>query len=429
MELYLTSRTRLALPDNRVFEPEDMPLDTVLKVFDVAKTAGKPLVVRGNEPLLYPQLEQLFASAAKRQLPLLFETTGLMPTLARELVAKHCQSLVLRVYRPELYSPADLAERAETLAWLREKGVTIALCVVVDEIAADYAFALAPELCGQDTEMVLFRVPCRIPVQQMAPFVAWYVGQVEEQMRRGHQLVLDCGVKDCAFTDELLGRYTRLGQEGGQCVPHAGVRPDGRTVHCWEMAGLPSLAIENFKTADDITRHFFDEYSRLQMSADLFASCRGCVSRYRQHCTGVSMGAKEEALERRYQQLREEFAADDTGQKPLTGEERVGKLFALAQVSLILCRYADAAECLEEMRSLQPQEGQIHLFLGETYWALGRFAESEDEYRKASRLMPEPFTALQELYQRLKRHGHVIRARRLWGEIEKLKLSAQSEQK
>lgn len=431
MELYVTGRSRLKLPDNREFVPEDMPIDTALRVLDVCAASRKPLVVRGNEPLLYPQLEQLLASAAKRRLPLLFETTGLMPTLARRLVSEHCRQVVLRVYRPELYGADDLAERQETVAWLRGQGVAVSLCVYVDEMSADYSFALSEELCGSGetgAREVIFRLPCREPVTGMRPFVHWYVERQLAQLQAGRVLTLDCGVKPCSFTDEDYGRFHRLGVEMGMCVPHSGVRPDGRTVHCWEMASFPGRPIQAFRSADELNGYYFEVFNGLQWQADLFEGCVGCPSRLRNHCMGVSMAAKSEAVERRYQELKAEFESE--GEASSGGKERLGKLWTLARLCQMLARHADAVECLEELRAQEPQAGQVHLLLGEAYWELGRLEEGEEEYRKASRLMEQqPLLPLEELRKRLVRNGNTIRARLLQGEMEKLAAAARARQR
>lgn len=426
MELYLTGRTRLQLPDNREFTPQDMPIETVLRALDVAAdNRGAVMMVKGNEPLLYPQLEQLFASAKKRKQALVFETVGLVPTLARNLIKENCRFVTLKLYRPELYRPEDLAERDETVNWWLENNVVVQPCVIVDNLEADYSWTLEVVKKLQVREM-MFRLPCRRPQASMRPFVVWYMSQLAECLKHGLRLMLDCGIRLCAFTDEEFGVYSKLGNKFGECVPHCGVTPDGNVAHCWEMIPYPGQPIGTFRNSHDLLQYYYDVFNELQCEEGVrFPGCPDCLSRAYNICMGPSMATKAESVMKEFNVLKELFKKEEEGGKALMEEkERMDNLWRLGMLSMEMALYADAVECYEEMRSLHPEHWNIHFMLAQAYWEAGRVSEGEDEFRKAARLMASAggsqVDILLELHKHLVRNGNSIKARLLQSEIQKL---------
>ncbi|HQC53741.1 MAG TPA: hypothetical protein PLE92_11440, partial [Lentisphaeria bacterium] len=62
MELYLTNRQRAAFPDSMALSPEDMPVNVAIKALDLAASSKSGMVVlKGNEPAIYPDLDALLA--------------------------------------------------------------------------------------------------------------------------------------------------------------------------------------------------------------------------------------------------------------------------------------------------------------------------------------------------------------------------------
>ena len=273
MELYLTSRRRIEAADCQTFEPEDMPMETVLKALDVAATAKEFLYLKGNEPLLYPFLEQLFASAAKRHIAIIPETTGLFPTLARELVLKNCTSLFFKLYRSDLTSDSDKEEIQENADAFKAANIKLSIVCIVDDFAADYSCILEFAKKNNIRE-ILFRLPCRRPMNAMRPFIKWYSMNLIKNLEEGYVTSVDCGLMRCAFTEEELGIRERLGLTTPACCPHLGVMPSGLVCHCWELTGLPGPDISTIKSVEDFRILYYDILKDLQWQMDRFPACR-----------------------------------------------------------------------------------------------------------------------------------------------------------
>ncbi len=422
MELYLTSRRRIESLDCQNFEPEDMPVETVLKALDVASTAKDEFVyLKCNEPLLYPFLEQLFSSAAKRHVGIIPETTGLIPTLARDLVVKNCQSIFIKLYRDGLYSEDDKKEIQENTDEFIKANIKISIVCPVDDFAADYSNILDFAKKNNLRE-ILFRLPCRRPMNAMRPFIKWYCENLRKNLEEGLVTGVDCGLMRCAFTDEELGIRERIGFKTPACCPHLGVMPSGLVCHCWELTGLPGPHINTIKSVEEFRIFYYDVLKDLQWQMDRFPACRDCISRFNNTCYGLSMATKRDLVQREYDLLSDLFKKEDAseGAKSLPPEEREQKLWQLGTDAMILTHHADAIECYEELRALHPEDWKVHGMLANSYWECGRFKESEEEFRKASRLGPDPVPPLVELYKRFSVNGNAIKARLLQAEIERL---------
>ncbi len=420
MELYLTSRRRIDSPDCQNFTPEDMPLETLLKALELAATAKEYVYIKGNEPLLFPFLEQLFASAAKRHVEIIPETSGLMPTLARDLVAKNCPAVFLKLYRDGLSSEDDRKEIQENAEFFAKANLKLSIVCPVDDFSADYSSILEFARKNQIRE-ILFRLPCRRPMTAMRPFIKWYSENLRKNLEEGLVTSVDCGLMRCAFTDEELGIRERIGLSTPACCPHLGVMPDGHVCHCWELTGLPGPLVNTFKTVEDLRIYYYDCLKDLQWQMNRIPACVDCISRFNNTCYGLSMASKRDIVQREYDLLTDLFKKEDASDgAAIPPEEREQKLWQLGADAMILTHHADAIECYEELRGLHPEDWRIHSLLANAYWECGRLGESEEEFRKSSRLAQDPIPPLVELYKRLTVNGNVIKARLLQAEIERL---------
>lgn len=425
MELYLTNRKRLALPDDMDLSPEDMPIETVLRGLDVAAQSrpNAPVVIlKGNEPMLYPDLEQVFASCRKRNLSVIVETCGLMPTLARKILCEQKPIVMLKLYRPEVLSQEMVHEREETIGMLVKAGVEPKLLVMVDDVKASYDFSLEYARAHGVSE-ILYRVSCRRSPEDLCSFVSWFMAHLIESLRTGLTLMLDCGVRYCSFTDAEYGVFSKVNCKFGECVPHPGVLPNGNVIHCKEMYDLPGRPVSTFKSMSELTGYYYEVFNDLQWQVRRFEQCQECMCRLNNCCLGMSMAAKADKVKIDYKTLRDTFVQDNDGQA-LAPEKREEGLWHLGHTAFMLCKYVDAIECFEELRGLHPEQEAPHVMLGFAYWECGRLTESEEEFRKGARLSKEPVPILSELHKRLVRNGNNIKARLLQGEIEKLAAAA-----
>ncbi|MBR3652091.1 MAG: radical SAM protein, partial [Victivallales bacterium] len=163
MELFLTMRKRADFPNMMTYTPEDMPMDVVLRALDIVAESKSPQVLfKGNEAFLHPELEMILKGCQKRGVIPVFETSGLMPSMAKKMVLEQSIRMIWRLYRPKFYSEADFAEMRENLDAFMKAGCIVRLSIMVDDPDADYEF-VREYLDTYKFDSVTFWVSCLTP--------------------------------------------------------------------------------------------------------------------------------------------------------------------------------------------------------------------------------------------------------------------------
>lgn len=415
MELFLTSRKRAELPFQQDVQPEDMPLAVVQRALDICATAPDiPVLLTGNEPLLHPDLEDVFTAIRKRKLNGITEVSGLMPDSAKKLLLEHPCTLFWRLYRPELLAPGDLAEIRVNLKELRDARMPMQFLLLADDLEASYDFALE-WLEEFQVRSLLVHMSCSAPIQQRLKLAAWCADQATELLKRGHTLSLDCGAMPCLFSDEHFGRLAKINFTRYPCTPHLTVLPNGHLTHCLPMAMLPGPPVTAFKTHADALKFYYDVFRDLQLDNSEHPACQPCLSCHAGLCTGLNMAAKAKLTIKHYEEMKKLLEKEESDL-----EERKKHLWVMTGTTMKLAFFADAVECLEELRRHDPGDDKAHYWLGCAYWECNRLTEAEDEFRKCARLAKDPRVPLAELHRRLVKNGNAIRARLLFEEFKRL---------
>ncbi|MBR6058526.1 MAG: hypothetical protein IKP58_10200 [Victivallales bacterium] len=416
MEIFLTMRKRAEFPDQMSVKPEDMPMDVVLRALDIVAESKVPQVLfKGNEPLLHPELELVVKGCQKRGIIPVFETSGLMPTMAKKMVLNQNVRLIWRLFRPSFYSEADLAEMRGNLQEVMATGMPIRLNIMCDDPDADYNF-VREYLDKYKFDSVFFWASCLMPQEKIGHAMEFYKNLLGDYFKKKVVPCLTCGIMPCSMTDAQYGFLAKTGNRFGRCTPHLGVLPDGHVCHCQEMAMLPGPHLSAFRTEKELQKYYYDVFRDLQWQMDVCPQCKDCMCIGGGACTGVSMAQKAHAMLENFDRLKQKLA-EEHGE--LSEEERSDLLWKMTETCLVLALYPDAIECLEELRRQHPESPNPHFYLGVCYWETGRLSDGEDEFRKCARLSENPLIALGELHRRLVENGNTIRARLLQGEIEK----------
>ena len=415
MELFLTNRKRADLPFQMDFQPEDMPLAVVQRALDVCATASDiPVLLTGNEPFLHPDLEDIFTAFRKRKLNCVAEISGLMPDSAKKLLVEHPCTLFWRLYRPELLAAQDLAEIRANLKELRDARIPMQFLLLADDLDASYDFALE-WLEEFQVRSLMVRMPCTATIPERLKLAAWCAEQAPALLKRGYTLTLDCGAMPCLFSDEHFGQLAKISFKRYSCNPHMVVLLDGHLVHCLPMAMLPGPPVTTFKTHADALQFYYDVFRDLQLDNADHKECQSCPSCLVALCTGPSMAAKAQLTLKHYEELKKLLENEESDP-----EKRKLQLWRMTYMSMKIAFYADAVECLEELRRHDPGDDKVHYWLGCTYWECNRLTEAEDEFRKCARLTKDPRAPLAELHRRLVKNGNAIRARLLYEEIKRI---------
>ena len=425
MELFLTMRKRADFPNMMTYTPEDMPMDVVLRALDIVAESKSPQVLfKGNEAFLHPELEMILKGCQKRGVIPVFETSGLMPSMAKKMVLEQSIRMIWRLYRPSFYSEADFAEMRENLDAFMKAGCIVRLSIMVDDPDADYEF-VREYLDTYKFDSVTFWVSCLTPQEKIGHAMEFYTNLSRDYLKKKVRPLLSCGIMPCAMTDAQFGLLAKIGNQFGRCTPHLGVLPDGRVCHCEEMAMLPGPNLSMFRTERELQKFYYDVFRELQWTMDVCPECKQCICMTGGSCTGLSMAQKAHKMLEDFDKYKKRIA-EEHGE--LSEDERMDLLWQMTKVCLILALYTDAIECLEEIRRQHPENPNAHFYLGVCYWETGRLSDGEDEFRKCARVSENPLIALGELHRRLVQNGNTIRARLLQAEIEKEAIKFQQKQ-
>ena len=289
MELFLTMRKRAEFPNNMSYTPEDMPMDVVLRALDIVAESKSPQVLfKGNEAFLHPELEMILKGCQKRGVIPVFETSGLMPSMAKKMVLEQSIRMIWRLYRPKFYSEADFAEMRENLDAFMKAGCIVRLSIMVDDPDADYEF-VREYLDTYKFDSVTFWVSCLTPQEKIAHAMEFYTNLSRDYLKKKVRPLLSCGIMPCAMTDAQFGLLAKIGHQFGRCTPHLGVLPDGRVCHCEEMAMLPGPNLSMFRTERELQKFYYDVFRELQWTMDVCPECKQCICMTGGSCTGLSM--------------------------------------------------------------------------------------------------------------------------------------------
>lgn len=416
MELMLTNRKRCDFPFNLPLSPEDMPLSVVSKAIDLASDdRNQPLLLIGNEPALYPDLDKVISLAAKNNVALAIETSGLMPDSAKTLICKSNIIVSLRIYQPKYYTEETLKEVKANLSAFIEAKNNLQFVLICNEPDADYSFII-DWIKEFHIEGLVIRGDCTLPIDSMMNFYKNTTKIAVDVTLHGGTAIFDCSPQPCGFDDASFGVLAKVGIKRATCTPHLAVMPNGLMSHCRAMTIVPGPNVSSFKNQKDLMEFYYDVFRHMQLSVPSGSPCENCITRRVKICTGPNMAAKAKVLLSEREELKPLLADPENTES----EEHYNNAWKMAAASIKLGMHEDVVECLEEMRRLKPENPDCHFWLACSYWELGRRDDAEDEFRKCSRLSEDHVPALWELHRRLVKNGNSIRARMLLEEIKKL---------
>lgn len=417
MEIYITNRKRCDFPFNNDLSPEDVSMSTVINVLDLARDQKDANVVLvGNEPALYPDLDKIFKEAERHNLYCVLETSGLMPDCTKQLILDKKPVITWRVYRNVFYSEQDWQEAVQNVKDFAEAGLNVNIKFICDDLSLEYSEMFKAIEILPNARIVV-RTSCVEHYDPIREFLNNNFQLLDDLRLKEHRVViLDCNFSPCVFTDEMFGRAMKIGINITECIPKITILPDGRVAYCRQLFDDAEQKISQFKSVEAIVKYMYHRHGNIMGMLPGNSSCYACVTRNIGRCKGLPLYKKRIEMVQSRDILKEMMANED----PNDEEQHFKNVWNLGIALFLINDYTNAIECLEEARRLKPEISDIHERLAEAYWEADRKSEAEDEFRKASRLADNSILPLQELYKRLSENGNMIRARMLLEEIKKL---------
>jgi len=214
-------------------------------------------------------------------------------------------------------------------------------------------------------------------------------------MRRRIHVTLDCGIPPCAFSDADFGLISKLGVSRDKCLPRPGVLPDLRLYHCHQMVRYASGNLRRHRFITEAMDWLYRRNSEAQWDLRFFPHCDECDCIPAETCMGECIVVKKDRLLARIDEL-----------KPVVEkEENLDALIEIGTLYWEMREVANAKECLTEARRVDPGNGDVHLLLAQLLRHTREWTESEEEFQKASRLLPDGRRALLELSEMYHERG------------------------
>lgn len=404
MEAFITYKKVLPFPDTAEGSPEEFSTADFGRFLAFLAASKLPrCFFRGNEATLHSGFAKLVSMARKKKIDPHLETCGLIPEEVVDFLRDDPMPVFWRIYHPSLYSEAQrkqVVANCRTLSTARN-GVSRAFALIHD-LSQDLEyvrwFVHAVPLTS-----VMFQVLPPQKLEDLKRFTPPLVRLIRDLVRERVHVTVDCGVPPCAFSDSDYGLLMKLGVTVDKCLPRPGVLPGLRLYHCPQMTAHGCGSLLRHRAIGDVMDFFYRRNAAVQWDYRFFPRCDSCECVTAETCVGECMMIKMGRIRARIDEL-----------KPVAESE--GGLSVLVELGTLyweMRELANAKECLSEARRVDPADGYVHLLLGRVLRHNGECAEAEEEFQKASRLLPDPRHALFELGEMYHEQGQHKKAEEL----------------
>jgi hypothetical protein len=256
----------------------------------------------GGEPTLHPRFPEIISWARRRGKPILVFTHGLLSESVLDCLEhippQDCTVLVNMNATRDADNP-DGREQERRRATLRRLGPRVKmgfniyrldfqldfLLPVVDQTGCRGGIRLGlahPILSGANR----FLHPKQYAAagRKIALFA-------RKAAASGVRVEFDCGFVRCMFSDSDLDALRRAEADiGWRCNPIFDVDLEGRSVHCFPLAGMGEAPSIDGRTAAEL-RAILSEQTRAFRTAGVYRECSRCPRKESGECTGGCLAA------------------------------------------------------------------------------------------------------------------------------------------
>ena len=273
------------------------------------KSCSKEIRFLGGEPLIHPHIQEFLERVRNEDF---FEhitifTGGIFPRGVIKLLAEDRTSIVANCNHPKDYEKPQFAQLLSNLGEMASEGVRLTIGYNIYE--EHFEFSPILELCrdlGVDK--------LRLCIANPNPFIQTEVLDWKKRKEIGHRIyellmacvdrhyevVLDCVVTPCVFTDSEWGEITKflpgLANGYGVCGPALDVDKNLYVSRCFAYGNAPSVKMLDFESTRDIYKYFSEEYDQYKWYVH-DKECQGCRYLTIGVCQGDCLGFHYKEME------------------------------------------------------------------------------------------------------------------------------------
>jgi MoaA/NifB/PqqE/SkfB family radical SAM enzyme len=253
----------------------------------------------GGEPTLHPDFIALAEAARKRGKRLIVFSNGLM----RHEVLDYLASLsaedgcvMVNVGSPATVPDGVHRRQVEALRRLQERAVIsfnlyrldLEMAFLLDVVAETGCYPLIrlglAQPCLSAGNIHIHPTQYRAAARKITAFA-------EQAAESGVRIDFDCGFVRCMFTNAELATLRRCGMEPVfRCSPILDLNTVGEVIHCYPLADLCTLTLDDQVTADVLRHAFEGEIAPLRLLG-IYPECSACPLKAEGMCSGGCLAA------------------------------------------------------------------------------------------------------------------------------------------
>ena len=359
-----------------------MSRERFLLVLDfLRKSNSKEIRLLGGEPLIHPYIEEFLEKVKEEQFfeHVVIFTGGIFPRKVIRCLVEDRTSLVVNCNHPKDYDGPQYLQLLSNLGEMASHGVRITIGYNIYEEYFDFYPVL--ELCST------FAVDrLRICVANPNPFRSTELLDWEKRKEVGHRIyelimacvdrhfdvVLDCLVAPCAFSDSEWGEITKylpsFARGYGVCGPALDVDQNLYVFRCFAYGNGPTVKLLDFNSTQDLYNYFCEEYDQYKWYVG-DKQCQSCKYFDLGVCQGDCLAFRYEAIE------------------TLRGKHKLSKsILADAYMQLHACNLDAAVAKFEEALELYGHDGNV---VSDYVFTLLKMSQRNKALSALDRYLPE----------------------------------------
>lgn len=395
---------------------DHMSLENFSYALDFMKRSGIENVrLLGGEPLLHPQIGSFLDLIKESNFQgVTIFTSGLFPENKLEMLGSLCPRIILNLNHPKVYASGQFQTIMKNLGTIVDKGFKVTIGYNIYEEDFDYQFVIDT---ARDYDVECIRLCIANPSTNVRTQVldkearnaigCRFTSMIEECAKHRLEVVFDCVLPPCYFTDEQWGRLAKLYPKSigkcGVCSPALDIDKDLKVHRCFALGDVDTADLHNFPNSNELLDYFGDRIDKFKWIA-VPAYCRECSAFLLRNCQGDCIAFHHNELQRlkkmdlnsnalyddAYKKLRigDIVSAKDSFQRGM--DINPFKTKAVCDYLFILLREGDfdeAVHLLEKHEKIYEHDtsGPYHLIKGIITEGRGDNTTAISHYRKALR--------------------------------------------
>jgi radical SAM protein with 4Fe4S-binding SPASM domain len=299
VEIFITSRDNFPFPGKVPEIYGDISVSSFSRILDfLFLNRENTCLISGNEPLLYPKVDELLAITQRRRIFAFFETSGFPLQKLNELIIRYKPAVKWKIYHSKYYAENKWEEVTKSLSLAKKQNVFfLEAAFIIHDISLSYdswPLILKENLFQKISIEILPESLRKVNIKETKKLAPQIIQLAEKASQKGIGVTLGCVIPLCIFSDAELGFLAKIGALPKRCLPYIGILPGLNIYHCRALIREAESNLSSFKNLVDVEEYFINRYRESQINYYLFDECKECFSHKVEVCMGGCLLLKKE---------------------------------------------------------------------------------------------------------------------------------------